>query len=132
MTRHVYRLAMASFTLGLLFLLTGCSELVHEGQISDRESAFTVGDVRIEQQAEDGGWRLLGKTDGRGRWWILKDRIKGGGMIRISKAGYYPIRQSENEFLQSINLLMIPSGSAGSGDDLGGGPGGGLPFVPEP
>jgi hypothetical protein len=132
MARQAYRLTMAALSFGLFFVLPGCSELVHEGQISDRESAFCIGDVRIEQQSEDGGWRLLCKTDGNGRWWILKDSIKGGGTIRISKTGYYPIMQSENEFLQSINLLMIPTGGAGAGEDIGGGMKGGLPFVPLP
>ena len=88
------------------------------GQISDRESAFAINDARIEQQTEDGGWRLLGKTDGGGRWWIMKDRVKGGGAIRITKPGYYPLRMAEGEFIQSMNLLMIPTGGAGTGEDL--------------
>jgi hypothetical protein len=88
------------------------------GQVSDRESAFAINDARIEQQTPDGGWRLLGRTDGGGRWWIMKDKIQDGGPIRITKPGYFAIRMSESEFLQSMNLIMIPTGGAGVSDDL--------------
>ena len=103
---------------GSLLASPGCQELVHMGQISDRESAFAINDARIEQQTEDGGWKLLGKTDGGGRWWIMKQKVKGGGAIRITKPGYYSVRMGESEFLQSMNLIMIPTGGAGAGDEL--------------
>lgn len=95
-------------------LLPGCAELVHEGQVSDREMATTVNDVRIEQQLAEGGWKLLGHTDGRGRWWILKDKISGAGKIRLSKPGYHPVILSESEFLQSTNLLILPDDAGGT------------------
>lgn len=98
---------------------TGCQELVHMGQISDRQSAWSVNDVLIEQQQTDGSWKQLGRTDGNGRWWIIKDRFSGGGKVRLSKPGYFSITMPEAEFLQQNNLLMIPSGEAEMGDDNG-------------
>ena len=108
--------------LGLLAPLSGCNEFVHMGQISDRESGFAINDARIEQRQDDGGWKRLGdNTDGNGKWWIMKDRIKGGGDIRITKPGYYPMRLAESEFIASVNLMMIPTGAAGPTDDIRGG-----------
>ena len=73
--------------------------------------------MKIEQQAPDGNWRTLGHTDGNGKWWILKDKIKGGGRIRLSKTGYYTLVLGENEFLQGSSFLMVPS----SGEEEGSG-----------
>jgi len=120
-SRHLIHLGTflpAMLLLGMLAVLSGCSELVHEGQISDREGGFAVNDASIEQRGPEGNWRLLDKTDGHGRWWIMKERIKGGGAVRISKPGYFPLALSESEFLQSANLVMSPTG--GSGGDEGG------------
>ena len=89
------------------------------GQISDRESAFAIGNARIEQQEEDGSWKPLGKTDGNGRWWIMKEDIRSGGTIRIQKPGYYPLHMSESEFLQEYNLLLIPTGGMSLGERRG-------------
>ncbi len=95
--------------LALAFLPAGCQEFVHMGQISDGESAFSIRDARIDQQQADGSWKRLGETDGNGEWWILKDKIRSGGKVRITKPGYYPLVMRDGEFLQQINLLMIPS-----------------------
>lgn len=94
--------------LGALVLLSGCGELVHMGQISDRESAFAVNGVEIEQQQPDGSWKELGTTDGRGRWWILKDQIKPGRPVRLKKRGYRTEVMSDSEFMQQNNMIMMP------------------------
>ncbi|MFH1417642.1 MAG: hypothetical protein ABII12_05065 [Planctomycetota bacterium] len=83
------------------------------GQLSDQESSRSVNRANIEQRQSDGDWKVLGTTDGNGRWWIMKEKIQGGGQIRIMKSGYYPLTMSESEFLNEPNLLMIPSSSKG-------------------
>ena len=83
------------------------------GQVSDREGAFCIGGVKIEQSQSDGSWNQLGTTDGNGRWWIIKEKMKGGGKVRMSKQGYYPIVMSDSEFLQQVNLVMTPTDNAG-------------------
>jgi hypothetical protein len=105
---------------GAMLLLGGCKEFVHMGQISDRQSAWSISGVLIEQQQVDGSWKQLNRSDGNGKWWILKDNIHGGGKIRLSKSGYYSVTMPEAEFLQQSNLLMIPSGEAEVGDEYGG------------
>lgn len=101
---------IAAALCGLTALLTcGCTELVHMGQISDREASWSVGGAVIEQQQPDGGWKRLGETDGGGRWWIMKDSIRGGGRIRITKPGYFTKYLRESEFMQENNVLMTPS-----------------------
>jgi len=85
------------------------------GQISDREGAFSINNVKIEQQQTNGSWKHLGDTDGNGRWWIIKEWIKGGGQVRLSKPGYYAITMSESEFLQQVNIVMMSSGSRQGG-----------------
>lgn len=109
--------APAALILVLAFLPAGCQELVHMGQISDGESAFSIRDARIEQQQEDRSWKRLGETDGNGKWWIFKDKIRSGGRIRITKPGYYPLTMRDGEFLQQANLLMIPSERSDYGSD---------------
>lgn len=104
----------------LLCASTGCQELVHMGQLSDRETASSVGGARIEQQTGEGGWKYLGETDGNGRWWILKDKVKGNGGIRITKPGYYTLRMAANEFMTTTNIIMIPTGGTGLEDEGGG------------
>ncbi|MBI5762430.1 MAG: hypothetical protein HZA51_02765 [Planctomycetes bacterium] len=89
-----------------------CQEYVHMGQISDREGAFSINNVRIEQQQTDGSWKNLGSTDGNGRWWIIKEKINGGGRIRLSKNGYYTIMMGESEFLQQYNIVLAPTGGS--------------------
>jgi hypothetical protein len=103
----------------LVVPLGACQELVHMGQISDRESGFAIGNARIRQQQEDRSWKLLGKTDGNGRWWIMKEDLRSGGLIGISKPGYLSLSVSESEFLQEHNLLMIPTGRMSPGDGAG-------------
>ncbi len=88
----------------------GCSELVHEGIVSDRETSRPIPGVRIDQNRAR-GWKDLGETDGKGRYWILKSEIRGGGRIRLSKAGYYATTLSEAEFLGGQSFLMIPGES---------------------
>ena len=87
---------------------SGCQELVHMGQISDREGAWAVKGVLIEQQQKNGSWKKIGNTDGNGRWWVVKDMM-GNGAIRLSKPGYYSVKMTEAEFLQQTNVLMSPS-----------------------
>ena len=106
----------ACLWLAPLLLFGGCSELVHFGQVSDRDSAWEIGDVKIEQQHNDGTWQQLGRTDGKGRFSILKSEIRGGGRIRISKPGYHTVVMAENEFLQQNNILIVPSDTQNSSD----------------
>jgi len=96
------------------------------GQISDREASWAISGALIEQQKSDGTWREIGETDGGGRWWIMKDRIKGGGRIRITKPGYFPRTLAEAEFMQETNIMMIPSGDSDRLEDANGQWGGGF------
>lgn len=100
-----------------LLVGAGCQEFVHMGQISDREASWAVAGALIEQQRSDGAWKELGETDGGGRWWIMKERIKGGGRVRISKPGYFTRTMAENEFMQETNILMVPTGGSNPVDD---------------
>jgi len=100
-----------------LLVGAGCQEFVHMGQVSDREASWAVGGALIEQQRSDGTWKEIGETDGGGRWWILKDRIKGGGRIRITKPGYFPRTMAEAEFMQETNIMMIPTGAGDRMED---------------
>ncbi len=79
---------------------------MHWGHIRDREGTFAVGGVEIAQQQAGGGWKLLGRTDGKGRWEIFKHQISGGGQIRISKTGYRTMFLSESEFQQLTQILL--------------------------
>lgn len=88
------------------------------GQISDREGGFAVNNVLIEQQQPGGQWKKLGNTDGNGRWWIIKDTVSGGGKIRLSKPGYHTQLMSESEFLQQMNIVMVPTGGRGVEDEM--------------
>jgi hypothetical protein len=106
---------MLVMSLALGLGVTGCQELVHMGQVSDRDGAFSVGGVKIDQMKADGSWHQLGMTDGNGRWWILKEKMEGGGKIRLSKPGYYPIVMTEAEFIQQVNLVITPTGASSSG-----------------
>jgi len=118
-TSHRRRLCRLAGSLSALVLvampvlLCGCQELVYMGQLSDRESSWSINRADIEQQQSDGEWKVIGTTDGNGRWWIMKEDIQGGGRVRIIKPGYYPLIMSESEFLNEPNLLMIPSSSKG-------------------
>lgn len=98
--------------------LSGCMEFSHFGQVSDREGAFSINDVKIEQQRPGGAWRVLGTTDGKGKWNIFKAQIKDGGKIRISKPGYDTIVMYENEFLQQTNILLTPTEASRFGDEF--------------
>ena len=112
------RLATTAIALGLLFSLTGCSELMHWGQIRDQETAASIGGARIEQQEPDGSWKLLATTDGKGGWEIFKANVQGGGAVRITKPGYYTLHMPESEFMSSNNLIMTPTGGGGTEDGL--------------
>lgn len=112
------RLAMA--IIGGFFAtawLSGCMEFSHFGQVSDREGAFAVNNVKIEQHGPEGGWRVIGHTDGKGKWNIFKTNIKGGGRIRLSKPGYQTLILNESEFLQQDNIVMSPVGDSRFGDE---------------
>lgn len=95
----------------------GCSELTAEGHISDRETSAPVPDVEILQSKSGSEWRRLGRTDGRGAYWILKSEIKGGGRIRFKKPGYYPLDLVDSEFLGSRSHLITPTGRAPDAKD---------------
>jgi hypothetical protein len=111
-----YWILVFSFLL-FAFSLTGCQEMVHMGQVSDREAGFAVNNVIIEQQQPGGQWKSLGHTDGNGRWWVMKDFIKGGGRIKLSKPGYHTKVISESEFLQEMNIVLLPTGGSGMEED---------------
>lgn len=93
--------------------LGGCAEFVHEGQVNDRLHAHSVNDVKVEQLRPDGTWKTLGRTDGRGMWWILKSKVSGGGKIRFSKPGYAPFIVPESEFLETTTFLIQPHDDSG-------------------
>ena len=119
------RLRRASFgllcTLSLVIFAAapGCTEYAHFGQVSDREGSFPVNGVTISQQNNDGTWREVGTTDGKGRWNILKAKIKGGGRIRLQKSGYHSLVVGESDFLQQHNILLESSDSGNFGDGGG-------------
>lgn len=104
----VRRLVLTAATLGML---SGCSEFVLEGIISDRETARPLPFVKIDQEKGD-GWKHVGDTDGRGRYWIMKDRVGGGGVMRFSKNGYLPTKVTEGDFLTGQSFLLTPSNGA--------------------
>ncbi len=79
---------------------------MHWGHICDREGAFAVDGVEIAQRQPGGSWKVLGRTDGKGRWEIFKHQISGGGQIRISKPGYATVFLSESEFRQQTQIVL--------------------------
>jgi hypothetical protein len=87
--------------------LSGCTEFSHFGQISDRESAFSVNDVKIEQQKPGGAWKTLGYTDGKGKWNIFRMHIGGGGKVRFSKPGYATFQRSKVMTTNQSNDLNV-------------------------
>lgn len=89
-------------------LTGGCTELVVEGVVSDRDTARPLPGVSVQQQRL-AGWKELGVTDGKGQYWILKHHIDGGGRIRMTKSGYRPTDVSEGEFLTGQSFLLIPT-----------------------
>jgi len=93
---------------------TGCSELVLEGIISDRETARPLPFVEISQR-HSGSWKSLGETDGRGRYWIIKETVKGGGRIRFTKESYHPAEVTEGEFLTGQSFILVPSNTPAEG-----------------
>lgn len=95
----------------------GCTEFAHFGQVSDREGSFPVNGVSIWQQENDGSWREIGSTDGKGKWNILKSRIKGGGRIKMQKAGYQTLIMGESDFLQQNSILIQATDSGNFGSD---------------
>lgn len=98
----------------LMVLPVGCTEFVHWGHVSDRDNTWGVGNVEIAQQQAEGGWRVIGGSDGKGRYEVFKSRVGGGGKIRMRKTGYYDVVMEEAEFLQTHQVLMQ------SGDNDGG------------
>jgi hypothetical protein len=89
-------------------LAGGCSEFVLEGIISDRETARPLPYVAITQRHKS-NWKELGKTDGRGRYWVLKETVTGGGNVRFSKDGYHPAEVTEGEFLTGQSFILVPA-----------------------
>jgi hypothetical protein len=117
-SRSRFRIALAIFVgFTLTAWLAGCTEFSHFGQISDRESAFSINDVKIEQQKPGGAWKTIGYTDGKGKWNIFKVNIGGGGKVRFSKPGYETLVMYESEFLQQNNILMRATGETQYGDE---------------
>lgn len=117
-TKRWPRAATALLSIVMLALAGGCVELVHWGHISDRENSWGINNVTISQQQDDGSWRRIGTSDGKGRWEVFKENIKGGGRIKVEKDGYYPILMPEAEFLQKHVILMQSSGGDDSGDSM--------------
>ncbi len=109
--RNFRRLALVAI---VALFATGCSELVLEGIISDREYARPLPYVQISQR-HSGSWKTLGETDGRGRYWIMKDTVKGGGRVRFSKEGYHPAEVTEGEFLTGQSFILVPSTTPAEG-----------------
>lgn len=107
---------------GLLMLFAGtqvaCTEFVHWGHISDRENSWGINAVEIAQKQPEGNWKVIGSSDGKGRWEVYKNRIEGGGKIRVSKRGYYTIEMSEAEFLQKHVILMQATEGSDFGDSV--------------
>lgn len=92
-------------------LAGGCSEFVLEGIVSDRETARPISDVSISQRCAE-TWKELGETDGRGRYWILKTDVRGGGKIRLAKPGYRPTELLESEFMTGQSFILVPTSEA--------------------
>lgn len=95
-----------------LALICGCSELVHEGHVSDSHTSSPIPDVEVLRATSGGPWTRIGRTDGRGAWWILKSEIKGGSRIRLSKPGYHHHNMTDGDFLGSRSHLMTPTSDA--------------------
>jgi hypothetical protein len=102
------RLAWAAGT-AMMMAVGGCSELVVEGRISDRETGSTIPDVEVLASASADNWKTLGHTDGRGAYWILKSKLQ-HGQIQFRKPGYFPAVMRESDFLGSGSHLMTPTG----------------------
>lgn len=102
----VLRLSRNLAACSVIALCAGCVEFAHFAQISDREGTWPVNAVEISQKQPNGRWKLIGKSDGKGKINIFKHLISGGGQIRLQKPGYRTIYFSESEFLQSHNILM--------------------------
>jgi hypothetical protein len=85
----------------------GCSEFVLEGIVSDRHSGRPIPGVQIDQNRAE-SWKNLGETDGKGRYWIMKSDVKGGGRVRLSKPGYHFTEMREGDFLTGQSFLLIP------------------------
>lgn len=100
-----------------LGLTTGCVEFSHFGQISNRESSASVNDVKIEQQQDGGGWKTIGRTDGKGAWNIFKAQIQPGKRIRLSKPEYETMVLEENDFLSQNVILMTPTNEMDPGGE---------------
>jgi hypothetical protein len=112
------RIAILAFVLAIGGMQLACVEFVHWGHISDRENSWGINDVEIAQKQPSGSWKIIGRSDGKGRWEVYKNKIKGGGMVRISKRGYYAIEMSEAEFLQKHMILMQSTGDSEYGDSV--------------
>lgn len=104
-------------SMGVAGLAGGCSEFSHFGQINNRETSRSVNDVKIEQQQEGGGWKEIGRSDGKGAWNIFKMQIEPGRRIRLSKPGYETLVMEESDFLSQSVILLTPSGEMEPGGD---------------
>ena len=111
-----YSIALVLFAIGGMQL--ACTEFVHWGHISDRENSWGINAVEIAQKQASGGWKVIGSSDGHGRWEVYKNRIKGGGTIRVSKRGYYAVEMSEAEFLQKHVILLQSTGGSDFGESV--------------
>lgn len=116
---RAHRWSIIGFALlSALGLQTGCVELVHWGHISDRENSWAVNNVTISQHQADGTWKKIGTSDGKGRWEVFKENIKGGGRIKVEKDGYYTQVMPESEFLQKHVILMQGKGAENDGASM--------------
>lgn len=98
-------------------LVGGCAEFVAEGHISDRETSAPVPDVEVLQSTRGDAWRQLGRTDGRGAYWVMKSKVIAGSRIRFKKPGYYPLDMLDNEFITGSSFLITPTGRGPEGND---------------
>ncbi|MFO0972480.1 MAG: hypothetical protein U1A27_03440 [Phycisphaerae bacterium] len=104
------RRAAAAVLLFAALGAAGCSELVIEGNIIDRDTARPIPDVAIDLQ-QGGGWKRLGETDQRGRYWILRHTVK-SGYVRLSKVAYYQQVISDSEFRSAQGFQLVPGSSS--------------------
>lgn len=106
----------------LVFLVLGltptaCVEFSYFGHVRDSGSTLAVGGVEISQQQPNGSWKLLARSDGKGKLNIFRSKFGGGGRVRLRKPGYRTLMLLESEFLQETQFLMKRTGDIGYGEE---------------
>jgi hypothetical protein len=100
-----------------LTLTTGCTEFSHFGHINDLDGN-SIHSVEIHQQGSEGEWRLVGRSDGKGKMNIFKSKFSGGGKVRLRKRGYRTILMSESRFFKSPMIIMPETGDGDYGREI--------------